>query len=251
MVCVRILLVNIQHLNRMILSQCEAGQYSETTKKLQQEIYAALLVGFNIQENGSKKRLLRLQVKLYQSGVLLFHHETENPSLSRGGYQAVSILDYALAFFSNALELAGHVASGTTLRMATLAALAQMGLVLKVKRLHNDAVMALLRALDVSCQIENSGDDSSRYLNFSACKSGVLQTLGDIQHEMGNLNQAYVLYKHAIEYCKWYIDGESLDTLVDLLEVVGRLSQRLHGMKSRDAAEYLELAQSLKEANAM
>lgn len=232
---------------RAFLAHCEACKYSDELMELLNCINSFLYYYTNVSRSMSKSQLLWLQVKLYEAGVCLLHYEDFHPI--EGCHRVADTLDFALAFFEEALELA-YVVKGTSQDMSTLAPLSQIGLVLKQKGHLHDSKLILIRALDLSCQLEISNDTADKIPNFAACKSGILQSLGDIQHKMGNFSQAKELYDHAFEYCKLdEVDEEGFENMINLLKRIGGLAQRIEGVNSKNAAEYFELAQFLKNAN--
>lgn len=238
-------LIRIQNLFRVFLAHCETGEYSGDIRILQDAIHSFL---FKQSVKEITEHLLWLQIKLYEVGILLFHFEDEHYSMLKGDCHPIDNLDFSLAFFEEALELA-YVMFGTNQNMSTLAPLTQIGLVLNAKGLCMESLAVLSKALDVSCHLESSNDVLCS-LNLSECKLGLLRTLGDIHHDMGNLIKAKEFYTQAIEYYKLdEVDSEGFEDMLYLLEVIGRLLQRLEGMNSKDAAEYFELADDLRKAH--
>ena len=240
MMNIRSRLENIQHINRNVLLHHDARHYSETTLNMQRDIDSVLLMWDCLSGNGEEEdqHLWWLQIQLYNFGVCLLHHEADpNSHLT---------LDYALRYFNEALEL-GYEIFQTSEHISTVAPLNQIGLVFKQKGFYSDSFATLALTYDIACQLDDVVGDASL---LSAIKYGTLKTMGDIQYETGNLNQALVLYKHATVFFELgEIDNDGFEGMLKLLQTVGVLSQRIHGANSADTTEYLELARFLSEVN--
>jgi len=237
-------LENIQYINRNVLLQREAQNYGETTLNMQCDIRTVLLMWDCLLGNGEDEdqQLWWLQIQLYNFGVRLLHHEADpNSHLT---------LDYALRYFNGALEL-GYEIFQTSEHISTVAPLNQIGLVFKQKGFYSDSFATLALTYDIACRLDEDLSVVADHASLlSAIKYGTLKTMGDIQYETGNLNQALVLYKHATVFFELgEIDNDGFEGMLELLQTVGVLSQRIHGANSADTTDYLELARFLNEVN--
>lgn len=241
---------SVIHLLRSFTAHCEKCNYSDELIELRNDINTFLFYSSVIYKKKLKSQLLWLHNKLYEIGVHLLHYETiQSSSFTMGCHCVVTSLDFALALFEESIGLVVAL-KGMSQDMSTLAPLSQIGLALKRKGLLCDSWAVLTRALDLSCQIEKSVSTSHEIPNFLACKSGVLQTLGDIQAKMGNLAQAKDFYDQAFECLKLdEVDEEGFENMVLILKKAGELLHRIEGKSSKHAAEYLELAHLLKYSN--
>lgn len=235
---------------RAFTAHCEACEYSDALIELRNDINTFLFYSTVIYQKKIKSQLLWLHNKLYEIGVRLLHYETiQFSSFSWGYHRVITSLDFALALFEESIVLVVAV-KGTSHDMSTLAPLSQIGLVLKRKGLLCNSWVVLNRALGLSCKIENSVSTSNKIPNFSACKAGILQMLGDIEAKMGNLAQAKDFYDQAFEYLKLdEVDEEGFENMIIILRKVGDILHTIEGMNSKHAEEYFDLAHLLKHSS--
>ena len=95
-------LLKIRYINIWFLIHFKRGKYSEAIKKLQDEI--CIFLNMQTIPEIEKGQLAWLQLKLYESGICLSHHETWHSSLTEEGCHVPGTLDFALAFFQEAFQ---------------------------------------------------------------------------------------------------------------------------------------------------